>query len=163
MTNRDDDGSRTTSRSNRRLRERLTAGRDWRDISDADGTGPDSRQDPNESPASVDGEQPPDDLVDTHESWRDERREAIGLPVEAETDDDTEPEVPFVLEQLGQVGVYVALLGLGLAVFGVGAAFLNIQPLGNVSMFFSLVLVTVAMLFAVAIQAYSMDFSLTSG
>lgn len=114
-------------------------------------------------PPAVEGdEQPPEELIDAHESWETQRREAIGFAPEAEADEDDEDELPYILERTGQFGVGVAMLGLFLAVFGVGAAWLGIQPLGNVSMFFSLVLVTGAMVFAVIIQAYRADFSLPS-
>lgn len=106
--------------------------------------------------------EPPAEVVEAHDSWDRERREAIGMALEAENEEVDEVELPYLLELAGRVSIGVALFGLFLSVFGVGTAFLDIQPLGTVSMFFSLVLVTGAMIFAVVIRAYRSDFSLPS-
>jgi len=68
-----------------------------------------------------------------------------------------EPDPPRVLALIGDLGVYVALLGLGLTVVGLGAAVVPIQPLANVSLFLALVSVTVAMVMGAAYQAYVSD------
>lgn len=163
MTRGDDDRGRDGTR--RGHHERAGDARSSRPSSERPDAGLGHRRDGDHvgvDPASVeDDEQPPDALLDAHETWAGERREAMGMAIDAEENDD-EVELPYVLERAGEFGVGVALFGLLLSLFGVGAASLNVQPLGNVSMFFSLVLVAGAMVLAVIIRAYRADFSLPS-
>ena len=68
-----------------------------------------------------------------------------------------EPDPPRTLALVGNLGVYIALLGLGLTIVGLGAALIPIQPLANVSLFLALCSVTVAMVMGAAYQAYVSD------
>lgn len=162
MANTDDDSWRDRNRRSHQERtgDGTSSSESENDLDIGLGRQRDGRRAGADQPRADTPEQPPDDLMETHESWEAERREAMGLALEAEDDEDEEVELPYVLERSGQFGVVVALFGLFLSVFGVGAASLGIQPLGNVSMFFSLVLVTSAMIFAVIIRAYRSDFSI---
>lgn len=67
------------------------------------------------------------------------------------------PDPPRILALIGRLGVYIALLGLGLTAVGLGAALVPIQPLANVSLFLALVSVTVAMVMGAAYQASVSD------
>ena len=68
-----------------------------------------------------------------------------------------EPDTPRALAVLGRFGMYLALLGLGLTAVGLGAALVPIQPLTNISLFFALLSVTIAMVIGAAYQAYVSD------
>ena len=69
-----------------------------------------------------------------------------------ETEDEDEP--PFVVRAIGQVGIYLATVSLGLAIFGVAGIYAEFQPWGNVATTLALVGVTVAMLMGMVFQAY---------
>lgn len=69
-----------------------------------------------------------------------------------------EPDPPPIVDRLGSVGIYLALAALVLAVVGVGAAGVGIQPFGNAAITLSLGLGLVAMAFGMVFQAVASDF-----
>lgn len=101
-----------------------------------DGTNEESRSD-QWAPAGVD----PDDVP-----W-------YFSPVSIE-----EPDPSPLVDRLGTVGIYLALTALGLAVVGVGATAIGIQPIGNAAITLSLGLGLVAMLLGLVFQAAASTF-----
>lgn len=69
-----------------------------------------------------------------------------------------EPDPPPIVDRLGSVGIYLALVAMVLAVVGVGAAAIGVQPFGNAAITLSLGLGLVAMLFGMVFQAVASDF-----
>ena len=65
-----------------------------------------------------------------------------------------EDEPPFIVRVIGQIGVYLAMGSLGLAVFGVAGIYIGFQPWGNVATTLALVGVTVAMFMGMVFQVY---------
>lgn len=112
-------------------------------------------------------EEQAEEALETHSNWEEEKLRAAGAHVAADEkgseEEDEEEEPPWILEKLGQLGIYIAILGAVLSVIGVSAAWLGIQPLGNISMTFSLGLITLAMVLGAMFQAYVSDFSPVPG
>jgi hypothetical protein len=141
----------------------------------------------NDRPDEQPGDQPDER---SRERRDDARRRAAGVPVgeppsedrdsaesaespsESDEGDDAgpatpdfsieDPDPPWPIAWAGELGVYLAVLAVVLAVVGVTLAGLRIQPLGNVAIVASLGLVTVAMLFGMVFQAYISDIPMTS-
>ena len=69
-----------------------------------------------------------------------------------ETEDEDEP--PFVVRAIGQAGIYLATVSLGLAILGVVGIYAEFQPWGNVATTLALAGVTVAMFMGMVFQTY---------
>lgn len=68
-----------------------------------------------------------------------------------------DPNPPQHVDLVGQIGVYLGLLSVALALFGVAAASLRVQPFGNIAIVLSLGLISVAMLLGMIFQIYVGD------
>ena len=71
----------------------------------------------------------------------------------------TEPDVPGSVNWLGQIGVYLGVIAVVLAVGGVSLAAADIQPIANMALVASLVLISGAMLVAIVFQVYASELS----
>jgi len=69
----------------------------------------------------------------------------------------TAPDPPTVVALAGRAGVVLAVGSLGLAVLGVGAFVVDLQPYGAIATVLALSGVTVAMVLGMAYQAYASD------
>jgi uncharacterized membrane protein len=75
--------------------------------------------------------------------------------VERSEDDDDDP--PWILSVAGDVGIKLAVVSLLTTIVGIVAMYLNVYPYGRLLLTVSLAGVSVAMVFAVAYQAYVGD------
>lgn len=69
-----------------------------------------------------------------------------------------EPETPWIVETLGQLGVRLGVVSVLLAVLGIVATGVGMQPFGSVAIVASLVMVSTAMLLGMVFQAYAGDY-----
>lgn len=95
-------------------------------------------------PDEVDGDRRSDLAV--------EHDPAVGAGQRAE-----EPDTPWAVAVLGQLGVRLGVVSVLLAVVGIGAAGAGVQPLGSVAIVAALVMVSVAMLLGMVFQAFDGD------
>lgn len=72
--------------------------------------------------------------------------------------EENEPEPPWYVYWVGQIGVYLAVVAVALAASGVTLAWLGVYPYGNVAITFSLVFGVLAMLLGIVFQVYRSDF-----
>ena len=77
-------------------------------------------------------------------------------PDRAEPSED-EDEPPWILSVAGDVGIKLAVVSLLTTVVGIAAMYLNVYPYGRLLLTVSLAGVSVAMVLAVAYQAYVGD------
>lgn len=68
-----------------------------------------------------------------------------------------DPNPPAIVDRLGSVGIVLVAIALVLAVIGVAAAAVGIQPFGNAAITLSLGLGAIAMLFGLVFQAFASD------
>jgi len=68
-----------------------------------------------------------------------------------------EPDTPWLVDALGQLGVRLGVVSVLLAVVGIAAAGVGMQPFGSVAIVASLVMVTTAMLLGMVFQAFAGD------
>ena len=80
---------------------------------------------------------------------------SLSLP-ESSMDD---ADLPKVVEVGGSIGVKLGVVSIGLAIVGVVAASVHVQPFGNVAIVLSLVLISIAMVLGMLFQAYAFDWS----
>ncbi len=66
-----------------------------------------------------------------------------------------EPDTPWLVDAVGQLGVRLGVVSVLLALLGIAAAGVGMQPFGNVAIVASLVMVSVAMLLGMLFQAYT--------
>lgn len=111
------------------------------------GAGNGTEREPPESPDESDGEPPGHETAAAPGSVR--------LP----TSDVENADIPRVVDAGGSIGVTLGVVAVALAFGGVLAAWLRVQPLGNIAMVLSLLLVSIAMVFGVVFQAYALDWS----
>lgn len=64
-----------------------------------------------------------------------------------------DPDPPQVLERLGQIGIYLSVAAVALAVVGLGAGSARVQPFANIALVLALGLGSVAMVFGAIYQA----------
>lgn len=67
------------------------------------------------------------------------------------------PDPPWHIDLVGQIGVYLGILSVTLALLGVLAASWGIQPIGNVAIVLSLALISIAMVLGIVFQVYVGD------
>ena len=70
-----------------------------------------------------------------------------------------EADIPRTVDLAGSIGIALGAIAIVLAVVGLLAAWLRIQPLGNMAILFSLVSIGIAMLLGMLFQAYAFDWS----
>ena len=63
------------------------------------------------------------------------------------------------IARIGQLGMYMAVLAVVLAVGGLTLGWFNIQPYTNIAIIFSLVIATIALLIATVVQVYQSGFT----
>ena len=73
------------------------------------------------------------------------------------TADDTDDGPPWLLEAIGQIGIYIGIVSVGLTVFGIPAMYVGLQPYGNVAITLAIAGVSVAMVLGMVYQAYVSD------
>lgn len=74
--------------------------------------------------------------------------------------DDEDETPPWILEVVGEVGVYLAFLSLLLTIVGLISIYIRFQPVGNIAITFGLVGITVSMIIGMVYQAYVGDYTL---
>lgn len=85
--------------------------------------------------------------------------ETISGPVSLPESSMDDADLPKVVEVGGSIGVKLGAVSIGLAIVGVVAASVHIQPFGNVAIVLSLVLISIAMALGMLFQAYAFDWS----
>ncbi len=93
----------------------------------------------------------PDPEHETRLSLQHEPAPGAGSQVE-------EPDTPWLVDALGQLGVRLGVVSVILAIVGIAAAGVGMQPFGSVAIVASLAMVTVAMLLGMVFQAYAGDY-----
>ena len=68
-----------------------------------------------------------------------------------------EPDPPWILDVLGDIGIYLGVAAVGLTAIGLVSAVIDLQPVANISLVLALGLVSVALVFGAAYQAYVSD------
>lgn len=68
-----------------------------------------------------------------------------------------EPDPPWLLDALGQLGIYMGVTAVVLTAIGLGSALIDLQPIANIALVLALGLVSVALVFGAAYQAYVSD------
>jgi len=66
-----------------------------------------------------------------------------------------EPDTPWIVDAVGQLGVRLGVVSVLLAVVGIVAAGAGMQPFGSVAIVASLAMVSLAMVFGIVFQAYA--------
>jgi hypothetical protein len=81
---------------------------------------------------------------------------SFDAPIDAEFE---EPDASPLAETLGQVGVYLGVAAVGLALVGILLGLVNVRPWASIALVFSLFTAVVAMVLGAVFQASAADLS----